>query len=241
MTLPRAHLETEIFSRANLRNLLSKVCGSKFIRYTWDDVWGKEVRRVHSERDEDGNLHTYYDAGHELQNYMEEFCFSPEIAFDDEELETKLVRFFNVLRGRELEYARKAMPEGFGLDVEKGEKYQCHQLCEWQPLTDEDGCIVIYQKRFDDNYYVTFVKYAAFLPPFRHEFVRVNEIQTYQVDFEHRYIIAAKSYEEAFTKAYEMQQDMSEESFEQSANSKIIGGGSNSTLYDPLCTWTEVK
>lgn len=241
MILPRAHLETEIFSRENIRHLLSKACRNNLIRYTWDGVWGKEVRRFYEERDEKGNIHAYEDITRELQSYMEEFSFSPEIAFDDEVMNNELLRFFVALRGRELIYARDAMPSGFSLNVEKGEKYQCHQLCEWQPLTNANGDVSIYQKRFDDNYYVTFVKYATFVPPFRQEFVRVNERETYQIDFEHRYIILAKSHEEAFEEAYKMQQNMTVDQFEQSANSKIIGSGSNSTWVNPLCTWTEVK
>ena len=241
MILPRAHLETEIFSRENIRHLLSKAGGNNFIRYTWDDIWGKEVRRFYKERDEDGNLHTYEDITRELQTYMEEFSFSPQTVFDDEAMNNELMRFFMVLRSRELIYAREAMPEGFSLNVEKGEKYQCYQLCDWAPLMDANGDISIYQKRFDDNYYVTFVKYATFVPPFRKEFVRVNERETYQIDFEHKYIVLAKSHEEAFEEAYKMQQGMTVDQFEQSANSKIIGSGSNSTLVNPLCTWTEVK
>ena len=234
MIFSRAHLEAEIFSRENIRHLLSKAGGNNLVRYTWDGVWGKEVRRFHEERDEEGNLHAYEDITRELQTYMEEFSFSPEIASDDEVMNNELLRFFVVLRSRELIYAREAMPSGFSLNVEKGEKYQCHQLCEWQPLANANG-------GFDDNYHVTFVKYATFVPPFRKEFVRVNEKETYQIDFEHRYIVMAKSHEKAFEEAYKMQQDMTVDRFEQSANSKIIGSGSNSTLYNPLCTWTEVK
>lgn len=241
MILPRAFLETEIFSRENIRHLLSKVGGNKFIRYTWDSVWGKEVRRFYEERDEKGNLHAYEDITRELQTYVEEFSFSSQTAADAGMMNSELERFFAVLRARELSYAREAMPEGFSLDINAGERFQCHQLCEWQPLTNANGDVSIYQKRFDDKYYVTFVKYATFIPPFRKEFVRVNERETYQIDFEHRYIILAKNHEEAFEEAYKMQQNMTVDQFEQSANSKIIGSGSNSTWVDPLCTWTEVK
>lgn len=126
-----------------------------FIKETYQDIWGKEIRRVYLK---DSN---YVEERYELENW-----YIPVII--------KKSDVEDIIKGVSIDFKTNILDSlrdkilHFEVDKINNEKiintnsYLVYQLCSWQFLTNDLGNIFVEEDK--DNYKITLVKYAKILP-----------------------------------------------------------------------------